>query len=264
MTTNELGRLRQEVRTWLGENVPPDLEIPKKATDMSDDLVRWTLDFYKKLGAQRWLGPDWPTYFGGGGYSPSESQAIRQELQSIPLPKLPLDPMWLIPLRAYGTEEQKGEWLSKTLLGEITVMHAITEPRGGSDLAGQTTRAIKDGDGYMVTGEKGYIHGPYVPDYLFMVVTTDPDGPKYENLSTVILDTHSEGIKFVKGSMNFMGNTDSNAILENVWLPADRIVGGEGNGWEVALCMIDVERGFPGVTPEQRDLIEKREREYWG
>jgi alkylation response protein AidB-like acyl-CoA dehydrogenase len=172
--------------------------------------------------------------------------------------------MWLTPLRAFGTEEQKGRWLSRTLRGEITVVHAISEPRGGSDLAGQKTEAVKDGDGYMVTGEKGYIHGPFKPDFLFMLVNTDPAGPKYENLSTVIMDVDTDGVTFKKGAKTLMGTTDSNAIMEKVWVSADRIVGGEGNGWEVAQCMIDVERGGPGVTTDQRDAIEQRERDHWG
>jgi len=231
---------------------------------MSEELIDWTLLFRRKLGSQGWLAPDWPLHFGGGGYTPQGAQVIREELRRRPLPALPLDNMWLTPLRAFGTEGQKGRWLSRTLRGEITVLHALSEPRGGSDLAGQKTEAVKDGDGYMITGEKGYIHGPFKPDFLFMLVNTNPAGPKYENLSTVIMDVDTDGVTFKKGAKTLMGTTDSNAIMEKVWVSADRIVGGEGNGWEVAQCMIDVERGGPGVTAEQREGIEQREREHWG
>jgi len=231
---------------------------------MSEELIDWTLLFRRKLGSQGWLAPDWPLHFGGGGYTPQGAQVIREELRRRPLPALPLDNMWLTPLRAFGTEGQKGRWLSRTLRGEITVLHALSEPRGGSDLAGQKTEAVKDGDGYMITGEKGYIHGPFKPDFLFMLVNTNPAGPKYENLSTVIMDVDTDGVTFKKGAKTLMGTTDSNAIMEKVWVSADRIVGGEGNGWEVAQCKIDVERGGPGVTAEQREGIEQREREHWG
>ena len=264
MATDNLDVLRIQVRAWLDSNIPPDLKLPPRGTDMSEDLIDWTLFFRRKLGGQGWLAPDWPTHFGGGGYSSEAAQLVREELRRRPLPPLPLDNMWLTPMRAFGTEDQKARWLSRTLRGEITVTHAISEPRGGSDLAGQQTIATKDGDGYLVTGEKGYIHGPFVPDFLFLLVNTDPDGPKYENLSTVIMDVDTDGVTFKKGSRTIMGTADSNVIMDKVWVPADRIVGGEGNGWAVAQCMIDVERGGPGVTADQREEIERRERVLWG
>ncbi len=147
--------------------------------------------------------------------------------------------------------------------GEITVNQILSEPRGGSDLAAQTTTALRNGACYLVNGEKGYASAGYPPDYLFILVITDPEGPKYENLAMIIVDAQDPGIS-TRQRRTFMGTLQNSFVLEDVWVPAANTVGGERGGWQVAQTILDLERGGAGVTVDQRRKVEERERVYWG
>jgi alkylation response protein AidB-like acyl-CoA dehydrogenase len=263
VTPVDLGALRAEVRVWLQENVPANLEVPRGGRDLSPELMQWTLEFRRKLGHKGWLAPTWPTYFGGSGLSSAAGAVIQQELSRYSLPALPINLLWLTALRAWGTEEQKGAWLTPSLRGEITVKQILSEPRGGSDLAGQTTTALRAGDAFLVNGEKGYTSVQYPSDYLFILVVTNPEASGHERFSTVIVDALSPGVS-TNHRRTLMGGVQTSYVLRDVWVPFDRLVGGEGNGWSVAQTVIDVERGGPGVTASQREEIEERERQYWG
>ena len=263
MTNKNLQALRAEVRTWLGENVPRDLALPRPDEDMTPELEAWTVDFRRKLGAKGWLAPSWPKHFGGGGFPNAEGAAIMEEINRLRLPPLSLNMTFLVPMRAWGTEEQKAKWLVPTLMGEITVHQIQSEPSTGTDLARQDTTAIRDGDDYVVNGEKGFIASPLSADYLFTLVTTDPQGPKYENLSMIILNARDPGI-----TLNFRkmitGRSQRSFVIKDVRVALEDVIGGEGGGWEVAQTLLDVERGGMGVTLSQRQAIEEREKKYWG
>ncbi len=263
MAMMNLQALRAEVRTWLDENVPRDLKLPPPGEDLDPELVAWTVDFRRKLGAKGWLAPSWPRYFGGGGLPPAAAAVIMEELRGRSLPPLVLLQTWLTPLRVWGTEEQKERWLIPTLRGEITVCQIVSEPgHGGADLAFQGTTALRDGDEYVVTGAKGPISNPLPPDYIFILVTTDPQGPKYQNLAMIILDAHDPGVS-VTYQKTIVGRTLKSYALNGVRIPPENIVGGEFGGWHVAQTLVEVERGGPGVTPEQRRDVEVRELAYW-
>ena len=263
MTMINLQALRFQVQTWLDENVPRDLVLPTHGEEMSPELVAWTLDFRRKLGAQGWLAPNWPKYLGGGGLPGAAGAVIRDELGHRRLPPLGLNQTWLTPLRVWGTEEQKGKWLPPTLRGEITVYQIVSErAQGGADLAFQATTALRDGDDYLVNGEKGPFGAQLPPDFLFILVTTDPHGPKYENLAMMIVDAHDPGVS-VRVQRTLTGTTLKSYAFKDVRVPPENIIGGEVGGWQVALTLVDVERGNPGVTPDQRVAVEERERAYW-
>ena len=174
MTQQNLNALRAEVRAWLGENVPPDLDLPGADENITPELEAWTLEFRRKLGQKGWLAPSWPKYFGGGGFSAQVGAAIMQEVNRLRLPPLSVSMTFLVPMRAWGTEEQKERWLVPTLRGELTISQLQSEPSTGTDLATQHTTAIRDGDDYIVNGEKGFTSEALTPDYLFSIVTTDP------------------------------------------------------------------------------------------
>ena len=263
MTQANLKTLRLEVRTWLAENVPSDLKLPAADEDISPELEAWTRDFRRKLGAKGWLAPAWPKHFGGGGFPPQAATVIMEEMRRLRLPPLGLDMTWLVPLRAWATEEQKAKWLIPTLRGEITVSQILSEPSTGTDLARQDTRAVRDGDEYIVKGEKGYTGTPLTPDYLFILVTTDPDGPRYENLSMIILDAHDPGVS-VNRRRILTGKSQRSFVFDDVRVPVVDVIGEEGGGWDVAQTLLDVEHGGKGVTLAQRQAIEERERAYWG
>ncbi len=263
MTNVGLHALRAEVRAWLGENVPRDLVLPGPEDDISPELEAWTLDFRRKLGAKGWLAPSWPKHFGGGGLPPKTGSAILEEVNRLRLPPLSLNMTFLVPLRTWGTEEQKAKWLVPTLRGEITVHQIQSEPSTGTDLANQATTAIRDGDEYVVNGEKGFIASPLSADYIFILVTTDPQGPKYENLSMIILNARDPGV-----TLNFRkmltGRSQRSFVIKDVRVPLEDVIGGEGGGWNVAQTLLDVEHGGMGVTLDERKAIEERERAHWG
>ena len=255
--------LRQEVRTWLAENVPPDLKLPSSTEDISPELQVWTTEFRRKLGAKGWLAPAWPKHFGGGGLSNEAAGVIMQEVGRRRLPPLGLEMTWLVSMRAWGTEEQKAKWLVPTLRGEITVSQIMSEPSTGTDLARQDTTAVRDGDDYIVNGEKGYTGASLRPDYLFILVNTDPNGAKYENLTMVVLNARDPGVS-VNRRDTITGKSQHSFVFNDVRVPVVDVLNGEGGGWAVAQTLLDVERGGMGVTLEERRGIEEREREYWG
>jgi alkylation response protein AidB-like acyl-CoA dehydrogenase len=113
-----------------------------------------------------------------------------------------------------------------------------------------------------VNGEMGPISSPLPPDYLFMLVNTDPQGPRYKNLAMVIVDAHDPGVS-VRYQRTIMGTILKTYALQDVRIPPENIVGGETGGWEVAQTLVQVEHGEPGTTAEQRRQVEERELRYW-
>ena len=262
MTQQQLNALRAEVRAWLGENVPPDLDLPGPDEDISPDLEAWAMEFRRKLGEKGWLAPAWPKYFGGGGFPQKAADAIMQEVNRLRLPPLGLSMTFLVPMRSWGTEEQKERWLIPTLRGEITVSQLQSEPSTGTDLATQHTTAIRDGDDYVVNGVKGYTSEALTPDYLFSIVTTDPGGPKYQNLSMLLISAKGPGVNIDYRS-SLIGRKMKSFEFTDVRVPVVDVIGGEGAGWEVAQTLLDVERGGMGISLDERKAIEGRERERW-
>ena len=262
MTQQNLNALRAEVRAWLGENVPQDMDLPGADENITPELEAWTLEFRRKLGQKGWLAPSWPKYFGGGGFSAQVGAAIMQEVNRLRLPPLSVSMTFLVPMRAWGTEEQKERWLVPTLRGELTISQLQSEPSTGTDLATQHTTAIRDGDDYIVNGEKGFTSEPLTPDYLFSIVTTDPGGPKYENLSMLLISAKGPGVT-INRRQSLIGRTMRSFEFKDVRVPVVDVIGGEGGGWEVAQTLLDVERGGMGTTLDERKGIEDREREHW-
>ena len=262
MTQQNLNALRAEIRAWLGENVPPDMDLPGADENITPELEAWTLEFRRKLGQKGWLAPSWPKYFGGGGFSAQAGAAIMQEVNRLRLPPLSVSMTFLVPMRAWGTEEQKERWLVPTLRGELTISQLQSEPSTGTDLATQHTTAIRDGDDYIVNGEKGFTSEPLTPDYLFSIVTTDPGGPKYENLSMLLISAKGPGVT-INRRQSLIGRTMRSFEFKDVRVPVVDVIGGEGGGWEVAQTLLDVERGGMGTTLDERKGIEDREREHW-
>ncbi len=262
MSIIDLKALQSAVRVWLEENIPIDSDLPGRNDDLAPDMEEWIRAIRRDLGDRGWLAPSWPTYFGGGGFPSPAVAVIEEEMRQHRLPPLGLNMTFLVAMRVWGTEEQKAKWLTPTLRGEITVCQVQSEPLSGSDLAWQATTAIKDGDEYVVNGEKGYISSQLTPDYLFTLVTTDPDGPKYENLSMIILRAKGNGIT-INSKKTMIGRTQRSFVINDVHLPIEDVVGGEGNGWEVAQTLLDVERGGQGVTLAQKKQIEINEWEHW-
>ena len=184
--TAEQEDFRKEVRGWLEQNakVPESLlPLPKEDMDTTREQYEWSREFQRKLGAKGWFYPTMPTEYGGGGLTPDHDIIIKEELGRWSTPALPSPGnVAIAPLSVYGTEEQKQRFLRPMLQGETVTWQLWTEPESGVDLASIKTRAVKDGDDFIFTGTKNYISGIFEPDWLNILVVTDPEAPRHANL----------------------------------------------------------------------------------
>ena len=158
--TPEQEAFRSEVRSWLEEKVPEGMRRPLDAKHMDQELFEWNFEFRKELGSKGWLHPMYPQEFGGGGLTAEHNVVIQEELNRMEVPLPGHDNGFDLPaLMVWGTDEQKREFLPPRLTGQKLGWQLFTEPGAGSDLASLKTRAIKDGDDWVITGEKVFVGG---------------------------------------------------------------------------------------------------------
>jgi 3-oxocholest-4-en-26-oyl-CoA dehydrogenase alpha subunit len=151
-------------------------------------------------------------------------------------------------LMKFGTEEQKMEFLPPMTRGELAVWQVLTEPQGGSDVANCQTKAIRDGDHYVVNGQKVLVGHHLPPDYLWTFVCTNPAGKRHENLGWLYIPANLPGITLQH--MNLMMGIKNAVFFDNVRVPAKYLVGGENNGWKVANSYLELEHGGGGSVSE--------------
>lgn len=253
--TPEQASFRREVRIWLESNVSSSRRTEteaSRAAERAQELEQQRREFRRRLGAQGWLVPTWPKEYGGGGLSASHAATINEELARAGAPSIGdqgmnrFGPACLV----HGTEEQKKEWLGQIARGEILVSWVCTEPDAGSDLASIKTRAVRDGDDYVVSGSKQFISGVDDPDYLFTIVNTDVNAPRHENLSTILIPASLPGITIQRMDLIAMqdyGGGQHFIYFDNVRVPAGYLVGAHNKGWTVANTTLEVEHGGEGT-----------------
>ncbi|MBI4497269.1 MAG: acyl-CoA dehydrogenase family protein [Chloroflexi bacterium] len=249
---------RQEVRDWLDANahMPPALgAIPLESMDTTREQWEWIREFYRKLGHQGWFYPTMPKEYGGGGLSLDHEIIIQEELARYKVPSLNSPGnVAIAALYIYGTEEQKQRFLKPILLGETVTWQLWTEPDSGVDLASITTRAVKDGDDYIINGTKNYISGIFEPDYLNILVVTDPHAPRHANLGQFYSPANLPGISWVyqdlivKGGQHFI-------FFEDVRVPRECLVGGETEGWRVTQSSLELEHGAEGSLTGRENVV---------
>jgi alkylation response protein AidB-like acyl-CoA dehydrogenase len=243
---------RAELKSWLAANAPksivgtPTAELEgnwggRKVQYKNPDMKRW-LEVCAERG---FTAPEWPRAYGGGGLSREEAKVLRQELAAAKLPP-PLIGFGLTmigpTLLMFGNEEQKQEHLPKIARGEIRWCQGYSEPGAGSDLAGLQTRAVLDGDHYVVNGQKIWTSYADQADWMFCLVRTDPNAKKQEGITFILFDMETPGvvvkpIKLISGSSPFCETflTDVRALAKNV-------VGKVNGGWTVAKALLAHER----------------------
>jgi alkylation response protein AidB-like acyl-CoA dehydrogenase len=245
---------RAEVRAWLDEHAPrslvglPVLELEgnwggRKATYPNPDVKRW-LD---ACAARGFTAPEWPSPYGGGGLSRQEGKVLRQEMARAKLPP-PLIGFGLTmigpTLLQFGTEEQKQEHLPKICRGEIRWCQGYSEPGAGSDLASLQTRAVRDGDCFVVNGQKIWTSYADQADWMFCLVRTNPEAKKQEGITFLLFDMETPGvsvkpIRLISGSSPFC-----ETFLTDVRVPARNVVGRIDGGWTVAKALLAHERSM--------------------
>ena len=201
-----------------------------------------TKRLWRKLGEDGYFGLGWPKEYGGGGKSLLYLHAFNYEMayRRFPVPVVTLNTVGPTLIRI-GSEEQKKEYLPKILSGEIEFAIGYTEPDAGTDLASLQTSAVRDGDEYVINGQKVFTSGAHHADYLWLAVRTDPDAPKHKGISILIVPLDSEGIEVAP--LNIMGGGRSNiTYYTDVRVPVSAIVGEENLGWRYITTQLDFER----------------------
>jgi alkylation response protein AidB-like acyl-CoA dehydrogenase len=232
---------RDELRGWLRDN-PPE---PEPEHDDEAAHYAWRRDYERRLAEGGWAGVHWPAEYGGRGATLTESAIFFEELgrSGAPLPANILGTLLAGPtIMSWGTPEQKERYLAPILSAEEIWCQGFSEPDAGSDLAALKTRAVPDGDDWVVTGQKVWTSGAQYSKWCMLVARTDGDVAKHKGLTYFLLDMEQEAVQ-VRPLRQITGESEFNELfLEEARIPGDHVLGGVGNGWKVALTTLMNER----------------------
>jgi len=240
-------RFRQEVRDFLGKEMPPDwmaVEFNAEQELETDEDWAFCLSVRRKMAAKGWFSLWWPRKYGGQERSRIDYTILREEIfyrgavGFDGIACIMLAPVML----AYGTEEQKQVHLSRIARGEAQWCQGFSEPNAGSDLAALTMRARQDGDYFVIDGQKCWTSMGYRADWGFFLVRTDPHSTRHRGLSFFVVDMKTPGIS-LNPVYNLLGNRHWDEVFfDGVRVPRENLVGGEGQGWQVATSVLNSER----------------------
>lgn len=242
---------RDELRTWLAEHPPP----PQPADGGDEAGFAWRREWQRTLSDAGWAAPHWPAEFGGRGATLTQSAIYFEELGRARVP-LPANVLGLLlggpTLMVWGTPEQKERYLPPILTAEEIWCQGFSEPGAGSDLAALQTKAVKDGDEWVVTGQKVWTSAAQWSKWCMLVTRTDADVPKHKGLTYFLLDMEQPGVT-VRPLKQITGEAEFNELfLEEARIPDANVVGGVGNGWKVALTTLMNERAGLGFALQVR------------
>ena len=246
---------RAEVREFLASHYPADIrrKVELGLALSKDDYVQ----FQRLLYLQGWIAPSWPVEFGGCGWSATRRYIFEDELAAADTPRImPFGLKMLAPvLMAFGTPAQQQRFLPRILASEDWWCQGYSEPGAGSDLAALRTRAEPVQGGYRVSGSKMWTTYAHYADWMFALVRTDSAGKKQEGISFVLIDMRSPGVS-VRPIITIDGlHVVNQVFLEDVFVPADCLVGGEGKGWGIAKFLLGHERSnIAGVARSKQQL----------
>lgn len=252
---------RDEVRGWLAGNLPDDLSDKVSSHDhlSREDLMRW----HKILAKKGWIAPAWPREWGGTGWNVVERYIFEEECGFAGTP--PLIPFGLTMcapvLHKFGTEAQKKRFLPRIYDGDDFWCQGYSEPGSGSDLASLKTRAVRDGDHYLVNGQKIWTTLGHYADWIFCLVRTDSQVAKrQEGISFLLIDMKTPGVTVRPLILMDGGHEVNEVFFENVRVPAENLVFEEGKGWTVAKYLLGHERMNTGrIGVSKRELIKLKE-----
>jgi alkylation response protein AidB-like acyl-CoA dehydrogenase len=199
-------------------------------------------DLVRQMGDDGWLGVGWPKEYGGQGRTPAEQFIFYDEAQraGVPMPLVTLNTVGPTLMR-FGTDEQKEYFLPRILAGELHFAIGYTEPAAGTDLASLRTRAVRDGDQYVVNGQKVFTTGGHDADWVWLACRTDPDAKKHKGISILLVDTSLSGYKHSPIQL-LGGGFTTVTYYEDVRVPASSLVGNENEGWKMITNQLNHER----------------------
>ncbi|MDP9101565.1 MAG: acyl-CoA dehydrogenase family protein [Actinomycetota bacterium] len=241
--------LQRELRAYFAAMLTPDVRADLGGE--GDNPALWRA-LVQKMGADGWLGLGWPVEYGGRGAGAFEQFLLFNEVQraGAPFPFVTVNTVGPT-LMTYGTTEQKAAYLPAILAGECVFAIGYTEPAAGTDLASLRTRAVLDGDEWVVDGNKVFTSGAGHSDAIWLAVRTDPQAPKHQGISVLIVATSSPGFSWTP-LHTVGGNTTSTTFYDGVRVPAGNLVGEVNGGWRLLTAQLNHERvglaAFSGRT----------------
>ena len=266
--SSEQAAFRAEVAQFVKDNLP---EYYRKLAEQGGEVGReggWqhdrmlggpeakaaALEWEKAVAARGWVAPHWPKEYGGAGMSTMEHFILNEEFAKAGAPGVGGQGVGMLgpTLIVHGTEDQKKKFLNATLNCEMTWAQGYSEPGAGSDLASLQTRAVRDGDEYVINGQKIWTSNAHRADWIFMLARTDPDAPKHRGITFMIADINTPGISvrpLISGGWEHFSNE---TFYEDVRVPADQVIGEVNRGWYVGMTLLDFERSSIGGAIENR------------
>ncbi|MCA9824750.1 MAG: acyl-CoA dehydrogenase family protein [Dehalococcoidia bacterium] len=248
---------RAELGTFLDAEIPDGFEGDDDFFD-NEEQVDFARQFTRKLGERRWFAPAWPERYGGMGKTQIEQMVLNEELAYHRAPaggRLFTIGITGPTMLVHASDEQKDRFLPKMASGEDWYCQGFSEPGSGSDLASMQTRAVRDGDDYVINGQKIWTSNAHIADKMILLARTDQEAPKHKGISAFIVDMDAPGVT-VQGVPNIAYRHDFNQVFfEDVRVPASNLFGGENNGWYVATTTLDFERSNIAAVSGARRTI---------
>ena len=237
--TPEQEALSKELRSYFEAMMTPEVRAELGEAGEGSDLFRTLV---RKMGADGLLGIGWPTEFGGQGRPATDQFIFFDEVQraGAPFPFVTVNTVGPTLMR-YGSDEQKAFFLPRILSGEVNFAIGYTEPEAGTDLASLRTRAVRDGDEFVINGSKIFTSGANQADYIWLACRTDPDAPKHRGISMILVPTDRPGFSWTP--IVTVGNVmTTSTFYDNVRVPAANLVGPENEGWRMITNQLNHER----------------------
>lgn len=273
-----LEQFRLDTREWLAANCPASMRGPvanmedhfwggRNAKFTSPDQQAW----FEAMRDKNWIAPNWPADYGGADLSTAQVAVLKEELSRIEARPAHINlGIWMAcpVIMEFGSEEQKLKYLPTTTRGEIRWCQGYSEPGAGSDLASLQTKAVRDGDDFIINGSKIWTSYADESDYIYCLVRTNPDAPKREGITFIVFDMETEGvttqpIELTNGDSHFC-----QTFFDNVRVPVANVIGEIDKGWTVAKRVLELERAMMSDMEESaarhEDSPSKLAKEYIG
>ena len=253
--TPEEQQFRTDIRAWVRDNLPADIshKVHNALRLSRDDLQRWA----KILGKKGWLGHAWPVAFGGPGWTSIQKHLFEEECARAGAPRVvPFGPVMVAPvIMTFGNTEQQQRFLPGIASGEVWWSQGYSEPGSGSDLASVKTRAERQGNNYLVNGQKTWTTLGQYGDWIFCLVRTSTSGKPQTGISFLLIDMKSPGVS-VRPIVLLDGEAEVNEVFfDNVEVPVENLIGEENKGWTYAKHLLSHERtNIADINRSKREL----------
>lgn len=251
----EQAAFQQEVVDFIEHGLPPGWDQEHSSFEEGLSIER---DVMTRLASKHWLALPWPKEYGGLGASPMQQLIFNEQMAYHGVPgTVNMGVAWVGPVvMLYGREDQKQQYLSRIADGSDLWCTLYSEPGAGSDLAAMQTRAVRDGDDYIINGQKIWTSFGHYADWGWLAARTDPDVPKHKGISTFAIKMDTPGIT-IRPLVNMAGTHEFNEIFfEDVRVPATNLVGEENRGWYNVAVGLDFERSSIGATSNSRRIVD--------